>query len=175
MRFRVAAAAAGAVVLSLAVPALPSSAAALPAGPSAAAARSVATAPTASKADEARLLAALRATRSAAPYRYTTTRYAKWYSARQLARTARWGTGQLKCLVPLWAKESGWSYRSVSPGGTYLGIPQTTAGQIRSYGYRVSTYRANPEVQVLVGLRYIRGTYGSPCKAWAFWQHHGWY
>ncbi len=176
MRSRAAAVAAGSAVLALAIPAATSSAvtpssAAWPARPAVVALA----APSSARADEARLLAALRAARSAAPYRYTTTRFAKWYAARRLPRTAGWGAAQMKCLLPIWAKESGWSFRSVSAGGKYLGIPQTTKSQIRGYGYSVAAYRANPEIQVLVGLRYIKGTYGSPCRAWSFWQHHGWY
>jgi len=29
--------------------------------------------------------------------------------------------------------------------------------------------------QVRWGLGYIKGRYDTPCKAWSFWQAHGWY
>jgi hypothetical protein len=126
-------------------------------------------------ASDGRLAAAIRASRSAAPYRFTTVSYAQWYATRQLARRATWGARQMSCLRPMWQRESSWRYRAVSSGGTYLGIPQTTVDEIRSAGYTVTLFRANPEVQVLTGLRYISARYGSPCKAWSFWRAHGWY
>ena len=71
----------------------------------------------------------------------------------------------------MWIGESHWQYREVT--GKYVGIPQTTPGVANKYGFSWSSYRANPEVQIEVGLRYIRDRYGSPCAAWSFWKAQG--
>jgi len=108
--------------------------------------------------------------RSRAPYGYTTASYARWYATQRLAAYG-WSASQMSCLRPMWIGESHWSYREVT--GRYIGIPQTTVGVVNKYGYSESSYRANPEVQVEVGLKYIRDRYGSPCAAWAFWKRQG--
>jgi hypothetical protein len=117
----------------------------------------------------------VRASRSASRYRWTTVSYAKWFASRRLASTPGWGSKQMSCLSPMWAKESEWRYRARSSSGKYLGIPQTTSSEIKRAGYTVSAFVAYPEVQVLVGLRYIKSRYGSPCRAWRVWQYLGSY
>ncbi|CAB4947979.1 MAG: hypothetical protein F2842_06330 [Actinobacteria bacterium] len=108
--------------------------------------------------------------RSRAPEAWNTPGYARWYAAQRL-RAYGWGAGQMGCLRPMWIAESHWGFRESS--GQYVGIPQTTVGVAEKYGFTWSAYRATPEIQVEVGLRYIRDRYGSPCKAWSFWRAQG--
>lgn len=124
---------------------------------------------------EARLVAALRASRASAPYRFGTAAFNKWYARGYLARVQRGNATQFACLDRLWHRESRWSHRAMNPSGRYLGIPQMTRSTIRSMGFSESGFRANPEIQVQVGLRYIKGRYGTPCSAWAHSQRTGWY
>ena len=51
----------------------------------------------------------------------------------------------------------------------------TTHRRYCSQGYSIDAYMSKPLVQVKVGAAYIKGRYGSPTKAWAFWQANGWY
>ena len=74
---------------------------------------------------------------------------------------------QMACLLPLWERESGWSPTSDNPTSSAYGIPQILGLKARTG----DDYRA----QVRAGLDYISNRYGSPCRAWAFWQNHGWY
>lgn len=128
--------------------------------------------PSARSFSDAAVAASVRRTRSQAPVPYTTVAYATWYSARRLPAFG-WRAREMACLKPMWVKESDWDFREVT--GKYRGIPQTTSGVIADYGFTTRQYMANPEVQVEVGFHYIRDRYGSPCRAWSFWQRHGWY
>lgn len=177
---RVLATTAAAVTLAGVAVAAPATGSAAPAASSAAPTSSVAVraaaAPTvAVRGLDRRTAATVRASRSASRYRWTTVSYAKWFASRRLASTPGWGSKQMSCLSPMWAKESEWRYRARSSSGKYLGIPQTTSSEIKRAGYTVSAFVAYPEVQVLVGLRYIKSRYGSPCRAWRVWQSQGWY
>ena len=108
--------------------------------------------------------------RSRAPEAWNTPSYARWYAVQRLSAYG-WGAGQMGCLRPMWIGESHWGYREST--GQYYGIPQTSSGVAEKYGFTWTAYRATPEIQVEVGLRYIRDRYGSPCKAWAFWKAQG--
>lgn len=83
-----------------------------------------------------------------------------------------WGYDQFKCLVPMWNNESNWNYNSANAEGAY-GIPQAMPG--RKMASAGSDWRTNPVTQIRWGLGYIKSTYGTPCKAWDFWQVHYWY
>jgi len=109
--------------------------------------------------------------RARAPYRWNTPSYAKWYAGQRMAAYGWASTELTRCLTYMWIGESHWQYTEVT--GKYVGIPQTTPGVANDYGFTWSAYRSTPEVQVEVGLRYIRDRYGSPCKAWAFWKAQG--
>jgi len=74
---------------------------------------------------------------------------------------------QMACLIPLWDKESGWSPTSDNPTSTAYGIPQILGLEARTG----DDYKA----QVRAGLGYIKHRYGTPCRAWSFWQNHRWY
>ena len=98
-------------------------------------------------------------------------------SPRQIARVMlhsfRWSAGQFSCLDPLWAHESGWSVTAYNPYSGAYGIPQALPGaKMASAG---PAWRTSATTQIRWGLRYIRGTYGSPCGAWAHEEATGWY
>ena len=68
-------------------------------------------------------------------------------------------------LTKLWGKESAWNYRADNPNSSAYGIAQVLGTP------RNSTI----EYQVNKGLEYIVHRYGTPERAWAFWQRNGWY
>jgi resuscitation-promoting factor RpfB len=82
------------------------------------------------------------------------------------------GEGEFTCLVQLWNKESGWRTNAANPSGAY-GIPQALPGsKMASAG---ADWRTNPQTQIVWGLNYIGGRYGTPCGAWAHSRATGWY
>ena len=99
-----------------------------------------------------------------------TPEYARWYANAQMSHFG-WKTSEMKCLVPMWIGESHWDIHEET--GPYIGIPQTTPGVVNDYGFSESQYRESADVQVTVGLRYIKERYGSPCAAWEFWKAQG--
>lgn len=87
--------------------------------------------------------------------------------AKRYALTLVSSPTQMACLLPLWEKESGWSATSDNPTSSAYGIPQILGLEARTG----DDYKA----QVRAGLGYIKHRYGTPCRAWAFWQNHRWY
>lgn len=87
--------------------------------------------------------------------------------AKRYALTLVSSPAQMACLIPLWEKESGWSPTSDNPTSSAYGIPQILGLEARTG----DDYRA----QVRAGLGYIKHRYGTPCRAWSFWQNHRWY
>jgi murein DD-endopeptidase MepM/ murein hydrolase activator NlpD len=80
---------------------------------------------------------------------------------------------QFPCLDKLWKKESGWNHKAANPSSGAYGIPQALpGGKMSSAG---SDWRTNPATQIKWGLGYIKGRYGTPCKAWSHSQNVGWY
>lgn len=101
--------------------------------------------------------------------------------AKYLAKRYGWSSGsQWRCLVQLWDKESGWRWNSDNgDNGLTWGVPQSYPGsKMRSAG---PNWRTNVTTQIRWGLRYIKSSYGSPCRAWSRWQDragsgsYGWY
>lgn len=87
----------------------------------------------------------------------------------------QWGFGldQMPCLDKLWTKESGWSTTSSNSSSGAYGIPQALPGsKMGKYG---DDWRTNPATQIKWGLDYIKGRYGTPCKAWSFFLANNWY
>jgi len=81
-------------------------------------------------------------------------------------------TDQFGCLNDIWSRESGWRYNAANASGAY-GIPQALPGsKMASAG---PDWQTNPATQIRWGLGYIKGRYGTPCNAWAFWEAHEWY
>jgi hypothetical protein len=87
--------------------------------------------------------------------------------AKRYALTLVSSPTQMACLLPLWEKESGWSATSDNPTSSAYGIPQILGLEARTG----DDYKA----QVRAGLGYIKHRYGTPCRAWAFWQNNKWY
>jgi len=87
--------------------------------------------------------------------------------AKRYAFTLVSSRSEMACLIPLWERESGWSATSDNPTSSAYGIPQILGLEARTG----DDYRA----QVRAGLSYIKHRYGTPCKAWSFWQDHRWY
>jgi hypothetical protein len=83
-----------------------------------------------------------------------------------------WGEDQYACLVSLFNRESGWNVYAANPSGAY-GIPQALPGsKMATAG---ADWATNPRTQIIWGLGYISGRYGTPCGAWAHSQSAGWY
>ncbi len=83
------------------------------------------------------------------------------------------GESEYACLVELWNHESGWNVYAENKSSGAYGIPQALPGsKMASAG---ADWATNPETQILWGLSYIAGRYGTPCGAWASFQSKGWY
>ncbi len=98
--------------------------------------------------------------------------------ARSFIRTEYgWGKRQFRALKAMWWKESNWRHDVINnhPNGPWYGLGQVNGGFIASRGYSIKNYMASPRAQVDVGAAYIKQRYGSPVKAWSFWQSNGWY
>jgi hypothetical protein len=71
---------------------------------------------------------------------------------------------QMSCLSKLYGKESAWNPDAVN--GSHYGIPQGRSTYLKD---------ATAEQQVMWGLKYIDNRYGSPCKAWDFFQKNNYH
>jgi hypothetical protein len=91
---------------------------------------------------------------------------------RTLARFG-WDGGQFGCLDALWRKESNWSPTAANRTSGAYGIAQALPGS--KMASIAPDWRTNPETQVVWGLSYIQGRYGSPCAAWAHSRKTNWY
>ena len=94
--------------------------------------------------------------------------------ARAMLGSFGWSAAsQFSCLEPLWAHESGWSVSAYNAGSGAFGIPQALPGsRMASAG---PDWQTSAATQIKWGLQYIKGTYGSPCAAWAHEEATGWY
>ena len=93
-----------------------------------------------------------------APYR------AKQLTIKEYAAVLVDDKTQMSCLSKLYGKESAWNYKARS--GSHYGIPQGRSEYLRD---------ALPEQQIMWGLKYIDNRYGSPCKAWEFFQRNNYH
>ena len=119
----------------------------------------------------------LAAVRHAIAQRKARSRAAAASSPRQLAQgmlgSFGWSSSQFSCLDPLWTHESGWRVTAENAGSGAYGIPQALPGsRMASAG---ADWQASAATQITWGLDYIKGTYGSPCGAWAHEEAAGWY
>ncbi|MGA0566159.1 coiled-coil domain-containing protein [Rathayibacter sp. KR2-224] len=81
-----------------------------------------------------------------------------------------WGDDQFSCLVQLWTMESGWRWNAYNSDSAAYGIPQSWPGsKMSSAG---ADWQTNGDTQINWGLRYIAGSYGTPCGAWTFEMSH---
>ena len=81
-------------------------------------------------------------------------------------------TTQSGCLNQLWQRESGWNPKAQNPSSTAYGIAQFLNSTWAGTGIAKTS---DPYRQIDAGLIYIQKRYGTPCKAWSFWQSHKWY
>jgi hypothetical protein len=77
---------------------------------------------------------------------------------------------QMRCLVPLWSRESGWRRTANNPSSGAHGIPEALPGSKMGPGWQ-----DDGKVQIRWGLGYIESRYGTPCNADARQAAQGWY
>ena len=111
---------------------------------------------------------------AAAPFRFATVNFNKWWAKRLLAtRYHVTSTAQFTCLVTVWNRESHWNHKAHNRSSGAHGIPQALPGsKMRSAG---ADWKTNPVTQIKWGLGYIDRRYGSPCGALHHMNSHGWY
>jgi TP901 family phage tail tape measure protein len=90
--------------------------------------------------------------------------------ARSLLPMYHWGPDQMPPLISLWNEESGWNAYAVNAASGAYGIPQALG---KGHPFNLGDYKN----QIIWGLNYIRGRYGSPAAAWRFERSHtpNWY
>jgi hypothetical protein len=71
---------------------------------------------------------------------------------------------QYRCLESLYERESNWNPAAKS--GSHYGIPQMRNIKVKTL---------DPYTQIDWGIRYIKGRYGTPCKAWTFFQKNNYH
>jgi hypothetical protein len=82
-------------------------------------------------------------------------------------------TSEMSALIPMWNHESNWNQYAQNPSSGSYGIPQALPAE--KMASVAADWRTNPATQIRWGLGYIKGRYGSPSQAWAFWQANSWY
>jgi hypothetical protein len=93
--------------------------------------------------------------------------------AAEMVAARGWGKEQFNCLVALWNKESGWRVNASNGSSGAYGIPQALPGsKMATVG---ADWRTNAATQITWGLKYISGSYGSPCGAWQHSVDMNWY
>lgn len=84
-----------------------------------------------------------------------------------------WSSNEWYALDQIVRHESSWNPNAVNKKSGACGLFQAyKCSKMASYG---KDYRTNYKVQANWGLDYIKARYGSPSKAWSFWQSHHWY
>jgi hypothetical protein len=84
-----------------------------------------------------------------------------------------WNQQEFECLVALWNRESNWNVYAHNPSSGAYGIPQALPGdKMATAG---SDWKTNAETQIIWGIGYIAGRYGTPCGAWEHSELKGWY
>lgn len=97
----------------------------------------------------------------------------KEYAHDLVINTYNWTEHDFECLINLWNRESGWNPNSHNSKSGAHGIPQALpASKMASEG---SDYYTNGYTQIRWGLKYIKGRYDSPSKAWQHFQKKHWY
>ena len=80
--------------------------------------------------------------------------------------TSMIGEYQAECLFRIAIKESNIRYTAVNKSSGAYGAWQFLASHAK---------RLDPYEQVLLAIDYSNYRYGSPCKAWSFWQRNYWW
>lgn len=93
--------------------------------------------------------------------------------AHSLVLSYGWSEADYQALVLLVNRESSWNPYAINKKSGACGLFQAyPCSKMAKYG---SDYRTNYKVQVAWGIDYIKNRYGTPQKAWSFWQSHYWY
>ena len=82
------------------------------------------------------------------------------------------GLSEFKCLINIGVMESHWNSKArnrspVLQNGKWL--------HAYGIGQLITETSHDPATQIRNFIRYTEYRYGSPCKAWAFWQKNYWY
>ncbi|MET0976470.1 MAG: hypothetical protein ABWX82_12450, partial [Leifsonia sp.] len=94
--------------------------------------------------------------------------------AREIAASQfGWGADQFQCLDSLWTKESNWRVEASNGSSGATGIPQALPGS--KMATVAADWQTSARTQIIWGLGYIKGSYGSPCSAWSHSQSMNWY
>jgi resuscitation-promoting factor RpfB len=93
--------------------------------------------------------------------------------ARRMLRSFDWTRRQFTYLNQLWERESGWNVFAENRYSGAYGIPQALPPtKMAAAG---GNWRTSARTQIRWGLGYIKGTYGSPRRAWGHELATGWY
>lgn len=96
-----------------------------------------------------------------------------------MAAAMGWTGAEWSALKTLWDHESNWNPRAKNPSSGAYGIPQALPPTKMPKKAQPESMGGNSDAatQIQWGLNYIKGRYGSPSKAWAFWQRQSpnWY
>ena len=76
------------------------------------------------------------------------------------------GETQTECLFRIAIKESNIRYNAINRSSGAYGAWQFLSKSVRG---------TTPHEQVLLAIDYANYRYGSPCKAWEFWQRNYWW
>lgn len=88
-------------------------------------------------------------------------------------RGYKWSDAEAQCTIKLWMRESSLNPLAKNPSSGAYGIPQALPGdKMASEG---ADWKTNPKTQIAWGLKYIKGRYGTPCRALAHSDASGWY
>ncbi len=86
---------------------------------------------------------------------------------KKMAAKQGWTGNQWKALYNLWMGESGWDEHADNPSSDAYGIPQAMSNIHKETA--TAAWRNSAEKQIAWGIKYIKGRYGNPAKAWSFW------
>lgn len=108
---------------------------------------------------------------TAAPAQAAT--HASASSAQAIAHKMIPDAAQFNAFSKIVSRESGWNPSATnSSSGAYGLVQALPASKMASAG---ADWKTNPATQIKWGLDYMNSRYGSPAKAWSFWQANGWY
>ncbi|MFI0810158.1 aggregation-promoting factor C-terminal-like domain-containing protein [Streptomyces echinatus] len=94
-------------------------------------------------------------------------------SAQAIAHKMIPDAAQFNAFSKIVSHESGWNPAATNSSSGAYGLVQALPGsKMSSAG---ADWKTNPATQIKWGLDYMNSRYGSPVKAWDFWQSNGWY